>query len=80
MYVNVIERLKDGGEHSPELFAFREIWLNLGRIAGVCLLLFIPQSMVWCIAGLFVLSISQYFTAFTNKRASVVQKLSGGAI
>ncbi len=79
MYVNVIERLRDGGEHSPELFAFREIWLNLGRIAGVCLLLFIPQSMSWCIAGLFVLSISQYYTAFTNKRASAAQKLSGGA-
>ncbi|MEI6579071.1 MAG: MFS transporter [Eubacteriales bacterium] len=80
MYVNVIERLKEGGEHSPELFAFREIWLNLGRIAGVCLLLFIPQNMGWCIVGLFLLSISQYFTAFTNKRASVAQKLSGGAI
>jgi YQGE family putative transporter len=80
MYVYVVEGLGDGGEHSPELFAFREIWLNLGRIAGVCLLLFIPQSMGWCIAGLFVLSISQYYTAFANKRASAARKLTGGAI
>lgn len=72
---SIFEKQKESQEIKSELFAVRELALDLGRGIGIAVFLFLPNDPQSLAAGILGLTVIQYLTVFLNK--ITVKQLSG---
>lgn len=61
-------------ELRPEMFAFKEVILGAGRIAGIFILYFLPPTFLWCAIGLIILTALQYITGALCHASVIARK------
>lgn len=66
----LFNRTADGVKAKYELLAIKDMMLGLGRVVGVLMVLFFPQTQLGYLIAMCVLTASQYITVFITSRTS----------
>lgn len=64
----------------PEMFAIKELILSVGRVAGIFVLYFVPNTFAWCMGGLIILTVLQYFTGLMCRKSVQEKKREKGEL